>query len=346
MMNETITQKPDFDFDNFTFGLQATDRMLVARYENGTWSDFKIGPVQNISLSPLAMCLHYGQTVFEGLKAFRTVDGKINIFRLESHHKRMNRSLERMAMPPLPASCFIDGIRELLSKESKWVIDDPEYALYIRPFAIATESKLGVDASREYLFMVVLSPLKAYYSRPLRVKVETDYIRSSRGGAGSAKNGGNYGASLLPQRKAKENGFDQIIWLDAKERKFIEESGTMNIMFILNGKTLLTPSLSDSILDGITRDSILNIAPEMGLEVEERAIEVAEILERIRSGEKVEAFGVGTAAVISPIKEISYKDEIFETYVNENADMYRIKNKLADIRRGLSPDKFGWSDLV
>lgn len=172
--------------------------------------------------------------------------------------------------------------------------------------------------------MVVLSPLKAYYSRPLRVKVETEYIRSSRGGAGSAKTGELWGF-LLPQIKAKEDGYDQIIWLDAKERKFIEESGTMNIMFILNGKTLLTPSLSDSILDGITRNSILNLAPDLGLEVEERAIEVTEILKRIRSGEKVEAFGVGTAAVISPIKEIAYRDEVFETFVDENADMYRIK---------------------
>jgi len=346
MMNETITERPDFDFENFTFGLQATDQMLVAKYENGSWSDFHIGPVKNISLSPLAMCLHYGQTVFEGLKAFKTVDGKVNIFRLESHYKRMNRSLERMAMPPLPEACFIDGIRELVNKESHWVIDDPEYALYIRPFAIATENKLGVDASHEYLFMVILSPLKAYYNRPLKVLVETTYIRSARGGAGSAKNGGNYGASLLPQQKAKQAGFDQIIWLDANERKYIEESGTMNIMFILNGKTLLTPALSDSILDGITRDSILKLAPELGLEVEERSIQISEILDRVIAGEQVEAFGVGTAAVISPIKEISYKGELFETYVQEDAGMYRIKNKLSEIRRGISPDLFGWSDLV
>ena len=346
MMNETITEKPDFDFENFTFGVQATDQMLVAKYENGAWSNFQIGPVKNISLSPLAMCLHYGQTVFEGLKAFKTTDGKINIFRLESHFKRMNRSLERMAMPAVPASCFIDGIRELVSKESQWVIDDPEYALYIRPFAIATENKLGVDASHDYLFMVILSPLKAYYNRPLRVVVETNYIRSAKGGAGAAKNGGNYGASLLPQQKAKKEGFDQIIWLDSNEKKYIEESGTMNIMFILNGKTLLTPALSDSILDGITRDSIIKLAPELNLEVEERSIQISEIIDRIASGEQVEAFGVGTAAVISPIKEISYKGDSFETYVQEDAGMYRIKEMLSEIRRGIRPDPFGWSDLV
>jgi branched-chain amino acid aminotransferase len=345
-MNEAAIQQPNFDFENFTFGVQATDQMLVARFENGAWSPYKIGPVKNISLSPLAMCLHYGQTVFEGLKAFRTKDGQINIFRLESHWKRMNRSLERMAMPPIPASCFIDGIRDLIDKESQWVIDDPEYSLYIRPFAIATENKLGVDASHEYLFMVILSPLKAYYNRPLRVKVETNYIRSAKGGAGSAKNGGNYGASLLPQQKAKQEGFDQIIWLDAKEKKYIEESGTMNIMFIINGKTLLTPALSDSILDGITRDSILKIAPELDLKVEERTIPITEVLEKIQSGEQVEAFGVGTAAVISPIKESSYKGDLYGTYIHDDAGMYRIKNKLSEIRRGTVTDKFGWSDLV
>jgi branched-chain amino acid aminotransferase len=345
-MNETVIQKPNFDFENFTFGVQATDQMLMARFENGAWSAYEIGPVKNISLSPLAMCLHYGQTVFEGLKAFRTENGQINIFRLESHWKRMNRSLERMAMPPLPASCFIDGIRDLIEKESQWVIDDPEYSLYIRPFAIATENKLGVDASHDYLFMVILSPLKAYYNRPLRVKVEATYIRSAKGGAGSAKNGGNYGASLLPQQKAKQEGFDQIIWLDANEKKYIEESGTMNIMFIINGNTLLTPALSDSILDGITRDSILKLAPELDLKVEERSIPIAEILEKIQSGEQVEAFGVGTAAVISPIKEISYNGSLYGTYIQDDAGMYRIKNKLSEIRRGTIPDKFGWADLV
>jgi branched-chain amino acid aminotransferase len=208
--------------------------MLVARYRENNWSNYEIIPFGNIPLSPLAMCLHYGQTVFEGLKAYRMVDGTVNVFRLDRHFERMNRSLQRMAMPELPGELFLDGIMDLVKKEEKWVLGDPEYSLYIRPFVIATEPKLGVDASKEYLFMVVLSPMKAYYSKNLKVKVETHYTRAVKGGAGFAKNGGNYGASLLPQIEAKEAGFDQIIWLDAIERKYIEESGTMNIMFLIN----------------------------------------------------------------------------------------------------------------
>ncbi|WP_235940985.1 branched-chain amino acid aminotransferase [Cyclobacterium roseum] len=345
-MNETETRKPDFDFENFTFGVQSTDRMLLAAYQQGEWSEHRIAPVQSISLSPLAMCFHYGQTVFEGLKAFRMTNGNINIFRMESHWKRMNRSLERMAMPPLPRHLFMDGILELLKMESDWVIDDPDYSLYIRPFVIATEKKLGVDASQEYLFMVVLSPMRAYYNKPLKVKVETNYIRSARGGAGAAKNGGNYGATLLPQINAKKEGFDQIIWLDAKEKKYIEESGTMNILFILDGKTLVTPALSDSILDGITRDSLLKLASEEGFTVEERAVAIEEITERIEKGERVEAFGAGTAAVISPIETISYQGKSYATYLEADAGMYRLKDKLAAVRKGKKPDTYGWNQLL
>ncbi|MEX2514058.1 MAG: branched-chain amino acid aminotransferase [Cyclobacteriaceae bacterium] len=345
-MKDSAIDMPDFDFDHFTFGVQTTDKMLMARYENGKWSPYQIGKVQNLSLSPLAMCFHYGQTVFEGLKAFRMEDGKINIFRLESHWKRMNRSLERMAMPPLPRACFMSGISELVKNEADWVIDDPEYSLYIRPFVIATENKLGVDASHSYLFLVILSPMRAYYNHALRVKVETEYIRSAPGGAGAAKNGGNYGASLLPQLKAKEEGFDQIIWLDAVERQYIEESGTMNIMFIINGKELLTPALSDSILDGITRDSILKIAPDLGLAVRERKILITEILDKIKSGDRVETFGVGTAAVISPIKEIAYNGINYTTYVEPDGAMFGLKRRLTGIRRGSLPDEFGWTNLA
>ncbi|SHM83665.1 branched-chain amino acid aminotransferase [Cyclobacterium lianum] len=345
-MNHTETRKPDFDFDNFTFGIQSTDRMLLASYQQGEWSDYKIAPVQSISLSPLAMCFHYGQTVFEGLKAFRMKDGNINIFRMESHWKRMNRSLERMAMPPLSRSLFMDGIAELIKMEADWVIDDPDYSLYIRPFVIATEKKLGVDASKEYLFMVVLSPMRAYYNKPLHVKVETEYIRSAPGGAGAAKNGGNYGASLLPQINAKKEGFDQIIWLDAREKKYIEESGTMNILFILEGKRLVTPALSDSILDGITRDSLLKLAGEAGFLVEERPVAIEEITARIEQGERVEAFGAGTAAVISPIESINYRGKSFATYLKSDAEMYRLKDMLTDVRKGLKADNYGWNQLL
>jgi branched-chain amino acid aminotransferase len=345
-MNQTETRRPDFDFENFTFGVQSTDHMLMAAYQKGAWSTYRIAPVQSISLSPLAMCFHYGQTVFEGLKAFRMSNGKINVFRMESHWKRINRSLKRMAMPTLPEELFMEGIQQLLKQDSAWVIDDPEYSLYIRPFVIATEQKLGVDASQEYLFMVVLSPMRAYYNKPLKVKVETNYIRAARGGAGAAKNGGNYGASLLPQINAKKEGFDQIIWLDAKEKKFIEESGTMNILFILEGNRLVTPELSDSILDGITRDSLLKLAGEEGFSVEERPVSIEEICQRIENGERVEAFGAGTAAVISPIETISYQGKSFATYLAADAGMYRLKNRLSAVRIGVLPDKHGWNHLL
>lgn len=342
-MQTIESPKPTFDFDNFTFGVQATDRMLIARYGQSAWQDYKIVPFGEITLSPLAMCFHYGQTVFEGMKAYRMVDGGINLFRMGKHNERLNRSLRRMAMPEIPSSLFIEGLKELIRQEENWIIDNPDYSLYIRPFVIATEPRLGVDASEEYLFMIVLSPLKSYYSKNLKVKVETEYIRAAHGGAGSAKNGGNYGASMLPQRLAKKAGFDQIIWLDAAERKYIEESGTMNIMFILDGKTLITPPTGDTILEGITRNSILQLAPLQGLEVEEIRVSVDELIDWIEAGVRVEAFGVGTAAVISPFEEISYQGKSYSTYAGKDACMYGLKQGLSDIRRGISEDRFEWN---
>jgi branched-chain amino acid aminotransferase len=345
-MQTTLSPNPSFDFDNFTFGVQATDRMLLARYGQSAWQDFQIVPFGEIKLSPLAMCFHYGQTVFEGMKAYRMVDGGINVFRMAKHHDRLNRSLRRMAMPEIPSELFLGGLIELIHQEEKWIIDNPDYSLYIRPFVIATEPRLGVDAAEEYLFMIILSPLKAYYSKNLKVKVETEYIRAAQGGAGSAKNGGNYGASMLPQRLAKKAGFDQILWLDAAERKYIEESGTMNLMFILDGKTLITPPTGDTILDGITRDSLLQLAPVQGLEIEESRVPVDELIGWIEAGIRVEAFGVGTAAVISPFEEISYLGKTYATYTGKDASMYGLKQELADIRRGISEDRFNWNNKI
>jgi branched-chain amino acid aminotransferase len=342
----TLPISSRFDFDNFTFGIQATDLMLMAKYKNGAWSDYSIQNFQDISLSPLAMCFHYGQTVFEGLKAYRMADGGINIFRIDKHFERINRSLYRMAMPELPEKLFIDGIGALVKKEENWVIDHSDYSLYIRPFVIATEPRLGVDASSEYLFMIILSPMKAYYSKNLRVKVETEFIRAAKGGAGTAKNGGNYGASMLPQVKARKEGFDQIIWLDAAERKYVEESGTMNIMFIVNEQVLYTPALNETILDGVTRNSLIQIAQSIGLEVREEAIAIDAMVGRITGENKVEAFGVGTAAVISPFKEIVHQGITYPTYTGPDAKMFELKNLLTKIRRGLQEDRFGWNHLI
>lgn len=345
-MPSTLSPKPSFDFANFTFGVQATDHMLIARYKDLDWEDFQIIPFGEVTLSPLSMCFHYGQTVFEGMKAYRMIDGKINLFRMKNHHDRLNRSLRRMAMPEVPEKLFSEGLKSLISTEAQWVIDDPDYSLYIRPFVIATEPRLGVDAANEYLFMIILSPLKAYYAKNLKVKVETEFIRAAHGGAGFAKNGGNYGASMLPQRLAKKEGFDQILWLDAAERRFIEESGTMNVMFILDGKTLITPPTGDTILEGITRDCILKLAPEQGLEVEETPVSVDELTSWIQAGVRVEAFGVGTAAVISPFESISYLGKSYSTYTGLDAAMYGIKQRLTEIRRGILQDNRRWNYLL
>lgn len=230
--------------------------------------------------------------------------------------------------------------------EESWIIADPDYSLYIRPCVIATEARLGVDASEEYLFMILLSPMRSYYNKNLKVKVETDFIRAAKGGTGAAKNGGNYGASLLPQRLAREAGFDQIIWLDAAERRYIEESGTMNLMVILDGVSLITPPAGETVLEGITRDSILRLAPSIGLEVNERRIKVTELIQWIETGRKVEVFGVGTAAVISPIESIYYQG--IYTYPSTQADsrMFELKALLQSIRIGTKTDSFAWNHLV
>ncbi|MCC5936909.1 MAG: branched-chain amino acid aminotransferase [Lunatimonas sp.] len=345
-MQPTPISKPDFDFKNFTFGVQATDHMLTAIYRDGMWQEYEILPFGNLSISPLAMALHYGQTVFEGLKAYRMENGAIHIFRLSDHHDRINRSLYRMAMPALPKGLFMEGMEALIRTEESWIIDDPDYSLYIRPCVIATEARLGVDASEEYLFMILLSPMRSYYSKNLKVKVETDFIRAAKGGTGAAKNGGNYGASLLPQRLAKEAGYDQIIWLDAAERRFIEESGTMNLMVILDGVSLITPPAGETVLEGITRDSILRLAPSIGLSVNERRIEVSELMQWIEAGRNVEVFGVGTAAVISPIESIDYRGTVAYPSTQPDSKMFKLKALLQSIRRGTTSDSFGWNHIL
>ncbi|WP_245189336.1 branched-chain amino acid aminotransferase [Lunatimonas salinarum] len=349
-MNHPMKASPsiraDFDFKNFTFGIQATDHMLTAAYRNGMWQDYEILPFGNLSINPLSMALHYGQTVFEGLKAYRMEDGAVNIFRLSDHHDRINRSLYRMAMPALPKDLFVGGMEALIRTEESWIINDPDYSLYIRPCVIATEARLGVDASEEYLFMILLSPMRSYYSKNLKVKVETDFIRAAKGGTGAAKNGGNYGATLLPQRLAKEAGFDQIIWLDATERRFIEESGTMNLMVILDGLSLITPPAGETVLKGITRDSILKLAPSIGLEVNEAPIEIADLMQWIEAGRDVEVFGVGTAAIISPIESISYQGNLAYPNTRPDSKMAQLKALLQSIRRGTHGDRFGWNHLV
>ncbi len=335
-----------FDLRHFEFGKTPTDHLFSCRYTNGNWQEARVEPYHEITLSPFAMCFHYGQTVFEGLKAYRTVNGEINIFRLSRHAERMNESLERMGMPAIPEELFAEGVKALVATEADWIPkDDEELTLYLRPFVIATEPKLGVSISTDYLFMIVASPMRKYYSKNLKVRVEEHFVRAAEGGFGSAKCGGNYGGSFYPTRLANEAGYDQVIWTDAKAHEYIEESGTMNIGFMIDG-TFVTPATSSSILDGVTRDSILTLARENGIPTEERKVSVREIETALRNGADIEAFGIGTAAVISPIELIGIHGTDYKVPVNETARIFELKRQLDDIRRGRSADLFGWNTLL
>lgn len=341
----TASRLPGFDPDHIVFGNNPTDHIFIANYRNGGWEEARIEPFHQLTLSPLALCLHYGQTVFEGLKAYRRQDSRISLFRPYRHHERINRSLERMCMPEIPEALFIDALHALVSVDSGWVPDRGDSSLYLRPFVIATEPRVGVKVSDEYLFMVVALPMSSYYAGNLKVKVETEFVRAVEGGTGAAKCGGNYGAAFYPTQKAKEQGYDQILWTDGKHNEFIEESGTMNIMFLIDG-VLITPPLAGSILDGVTRDSLIAIARDMGIVVAERSISYHELEAALLAGKQIEAFGVGTAAVISPIELIGIGANQYKLKVTEDAILYQLKHRLQDIRLGKVPDTFGWNDIL
>jgi branched-chain amino acid aminotransferase len=340
------TRISEVDFSQLEFGKYIADHMLVCDYANGEWKQPHIVPYANLSLSPSALALHYGQTVFEGMKAFRTYDGHINIFRMEKHYDRFVKSLQRMCMAVPPKEIFMDGLMQLIKVDEAWVPAQQGHALYLRPFVFASEARFGVKVSDEYRFVIFTGPVPALYTDPIKVKVETHYIRAARGGTGFAKCGGNYGASFLPTQNARLAGYDQVLWTDAKENKFIEESGMMNVMFVINN-TLVTAPLSDSILDGVTRDSLLTLANDLGYKIEERAIAITELEQAFRSGTITEAFGAGTAAVVAPIKTININgiDFMLPEY-DENKLMFTLKNKLEQIRLGIDADMHGWNYIM
>lgn len=339
------TERQVKDTKSIPFGLQPTEHMFIAEYRDGQWQDSRIMPFTNLSMSPLALCLHYGQTVFEGMKAFMMEDGSVNIFRPDKHYDRFTKSLDRMCMPHVPKDLFMEALHQLVQLDASWVPAESDGSLYIRPFMIATEDRIGVKISDEYLFMIVCTPAYQYYSKPLKVKVEDKYVRAAEGGTGFAKCGGNYGASFYPTKLAKEQGYDQVLWTDSKNHEFIEESGTMNVMFVIDG-TLLTPPLSGTILDGITRDSLLTIAQEKGIKTEVRPIRHKEIIDALASGKRVEAFGAGTAAVIAPIEVIAVGGKEYTCYLGEDALMYQLANDLLAIRKGHQPDNHNWNYIV
>jgi branched-chain amino acid aminotransferase len=320
--------------------------MLIADYADGEWKNFEIVPFGEIGLSPAISALHYGQTFFEGLKAYKHDDGKISIFRPDKNAKRFNKSAERMCMPALPEELFLQSIAAVVDIDRDWVPSKEGYTLYIRPFMFATDPYLGVAPSTTYKFMVLLCPTGPYFSGNLNVKIETEYTRSAEGGFGYAKAAGNYAGSLFPGKKATEQGFDQILWTDAKTHEYVEEMGAANAMFVIDGK-LITPSTRDTILDGVTRDSIITLAKDWGLEVEERRISVAELVEAIENGSCTDAFGAGTAATIASVAEIVHNGK---TYVLPNPAESVFANKmrktLDDIKYGRIEDSRNWNYIV
>ena len=334
------------DFENLAFGKDVADHMLIADYHNGDWQRPVIVPYSNLSLSPATLALHYGQTVFEGIKAFRMPGGRINIFRLERHYDRFSKSLDRMCMAVPSREIFIDGIVKLIETDRAWVPEKRGAALYIRPFMYASEAKFGIKVSEEYRFIVFSGPVPELYAEPISVKVETDYIRAAKGGTGFVKCGGNYGGALYPTQLARKQGYDQILWTDAKENKYIEESGMMNVMFIIDD-TIVTPPISDSILDGITRDSLLTLAMELGYKTSERPVSIEELEHAFRHKEVTEAFGAGTAAVIAPIRVIHINGIDYKLPDYNSSSISRVlKENLEKIRTGESADKFGWNFII
>lgn len=339
----TESKLKNHSLDQFTFGKHYTDHMLEADYIDGKWVNIEIRPYQPITISPACSAIHYGQSIFEGIKAYRdSKTNKVRIFRPEDNFKRFNISARRMEMPEVPEELFIEGMKKLIELDSNWVPAIHDYSLYIRPFMFANDAFIGVRPSSTYKFMIILSPTGPYMSHPMKIFIEENYIRAAEGGVGYAKNAGNYGAAMFPTAEAKRHGYDQVLWTDAKEHKYIQECGTMNVFFIF-GNTAVTPGLeSGTILEGVTRMSVIRLLQEMGLQVEERNLSVAEIKDRFGAGELTEAFGTGTAATILMIQELAEKE--LKMHLDEKNWKVgpEVKARLDAIREGTSEDKYNW----
>jgi branched-chain amino acid aminotransferase len=319
--------------------------MFICNFKHGKWGAPEVLPYGPISIAPGAKVLHYGQSVFEGMKAFKNSNNEVLLFRKEENYKRINRSAVRLSIPEIPEDVFMNGLDELLLLDNEWCKADEGYSLYIRPFVFASEEGVKASASEEYTFMIITSPSTKYYAGEMNVVVEEHFTRAPKGGVGSAKAAGNYAASFYPTKKANENGFKQVIWTDSVEHKYIEESGTMNIWFRIGDK-LITPELSDSILGGITRDSVLELAKHNGIEVEERRILVSEIVEAYKSGNLIEAFGTGTAVTVNPINSITFRDDKMTITTVEDSFALKLKQQLQGIQKGKMEDIFSWNSKV
>ncbi|MEP6746376.1 MAG: branched-chain amino acid aminotransferase [Bacteroidota bacterium] len=332
----------DIPFDNIPFGKYFTDHMLEADYENGEWKNVEIKPYQPLLISPSCAALHYGQAIFEGIKAYKDENGNIAIFRPLENFKRFNLSADRMQMPRVPREIFIDALCKLIELDKSWIPAKEDHSLYIRPFMFASDEVIGVKPSETYKFLILLSPTGPYYASPMRIYVEEKYVRAAAGGVGFAKNAGNYGAVMLPTTEAKKKGYDQVLWTDASEHKYVQEIGTMNVFFIIGDKAI-TPDLEQgTILDGVTRSSAIVLLKEMGYTVEERPLSVDEIADAYKAGQLHEVFGTGTAATVSFIKELRYKDFVMHFDVERWKVTPEIKRRMTAIREGKEADKYGW----
>ncbi len=351
-MNSSATQKisiqkvdasriDQVDFDNLVFGHVFSDHMFECDYKDGEWQNPRIRPYGPLTLSPAAKVFHYGQAVFEGMKAFKDDQGKIWLFRPDQNASRINKSSARLAIPEFPEDIFFEALTTLVKMDKEWVKAGEGNSLYIRPFVIATQAGVGASPSTEYKFMILMSPAQAYYTGDIKVEIAEHYSRSANGGVGAAKAAGNYAAQFFPTNLAREKGFQQIIWTDASHHEYLEEAGTMNVFFRVND-TLLTAPISDRILDGVTRKSVIALAKKDNIAVEERRVLVSEIVEASKNGTLKEIFGAGTAAVISPVNAFSFQNHTYDVEKQDDSYAKKFKKELTDIQRNRCEDPFGW----
>lgn len=343
-VNKTpLSRINELDENNIQFGRVYSDHMLVADYENGAWKHPEIMPYGNMIMSPATSFFHYGQAIFEGIKAYKDPDGNPMIFRPEMNWKRFNRSAERMGMPFVPEDIFMGGLRQLIDLDRNWVPSAERSSLYIRPFLMAVDEFIGIKPTTKFKFMIITSPAGPYYDKPVSIYVDDHYTRAFPGGIGFTKAAGNYGGSMYPMTEVRKKGYDQILWMDAFEHKYVQEIGTMNVFFVL-GDTVITPETSDTILEGVTRDSVITLLKDNGYKVEERALSIDEISDAYDKGELKEAFGTGTAASIASIADLTYKGKKMELPAIDTWTIAPwLLKEMNNIRYGKKEDIYAWN---
>ena len=335
------TKISEIDFENLNFGSVFTDHMFECDFIDGKWVNPTIRPYQPISVAPSLKAFHYGQAVFEGMKAYKDTDGKVWMFRPDENQQRINKSAKRLAMPEFPKEWFMEALETLLKMDSEWVKPGVGNALYIRPFMIATQNEILASPSNSYKFMIILSPVQSYFKGAVGVEIARHFSRSANGGVGAAKAAGNYAGQFYPTNLAREKGFQQVIWTDASTHEYLEEAGTMNVFFRIND-TLITAPTSDRILDGVTRKSIIQLAKHKGIDVDVRKITVTELVRAYDDGSLKEIFGAGTAAVISPINKFSFDDVDYPLKDQDDCYGGKIKKMITDIQYNRTEDPFNW----